>query len=109
MQTKRLEKLRKLFMQEISNLIIYDLDDSNLKNVVITRVEVTPDLKNAKVYFTTLKEGEEKNAQKALESAKGLIRSLLLKKLKLKYVPDIAFIFDKDLKYLEKVWEHFQK
>ncbi len=109
METRRVEKLRKLFMEEIAKLVLYELDDPNLKKAIVTRVEVTPDLKNAKVYFTTFQEGEEKEVQKSLEKAKGLIRKMLLKKLKLKYIPDMVFIFDKDLKYLEQVWRNLQK
>ena len=108
MQGRRIEKLSKLFMEEIANIILYQLENKDLKDVVITRVEITPDIKNAKVYFTTLQEGREKEAQRALDGAKNHIRSLLLKRLKIKYIPDIAFIFDKDLKHMEKLWQRFQ-
>ncbi len=105
MKDRRLQKLSKLFMEEIANIILYELENPALKQAIITRVEITPDLRNAKVYFTSLQEGKEREVQKALESSKNLIRSMLLKRLDLRYTPDIAFIFDKELKHFEKIWQ----
>ncbi|ADC89965.1 ribosome-binding factor A [Thermocrinis albus DSM 14484] len=102
---RRKERLRELLKQEIANLILYHLKDPRLKEVVVTRIELSPDMKDMTVYYTTLTEGEEEKIQKALEQAKGFIRHQLMKSLDIKYVPNMRFKFDKELKQMERLWE----
>lgn len=102
---RRRAKLGKLLMEEIATMVHQELKDSRLEGVVITYVELSSDMQNAKVYFTTLEEGKEAQAQKALNSASGYIRAQLMKKLKLKHLPLLTFVFDKELKRMEKIWE----
>lgn len=98
-------RLEKLLMQEIAELVLRALQDPRLEGVVITHVELSPDLWNAKVYFTTLTEGREQEAGKALEQAKPQIRSLLSRSLRTKRLPELHFVFDRELKRMERIWE----
>lgn len=98
-------RLEKLLMEEIAGLILKELKDPRLEEVVITRVELSLDLGNAKVYFTTLTEGKEEEAKRALEQAKALIRGFLSRGLRIRRLPELHFVFDKELKRMEKIWE----
>ncbi len=98
-------KLAKQLMEEIASLIHREIKDPRLEGVVITGVELSEDMSVAKVYFTTLEEGREEEAKKALEHAKGYIRSQLMKSLSVRKVPNLIFLFDKELKRMERIWE----
>lgn len=102
--SRKREKVSSLLKEEVAK-ILKDAHDKRLTSVVITRIELSEDLKHAKVYFTTIPEGIEKEAEEALNNAKGYIRTNLLKRLDLKFVPQLTFKFDKELKSLEKIWE----
>lgn len=98
-------RLEKLLMEEIAGLMLRELRDPRLTDVVITHVELSQDMKRARVYFTTLQEGKEKEAEDALRHASPFIRSQLTKSLKIKRLPGLEFIFDRELKRMEKIWQ----
>jgi len=98
-------KFAKQLMEEIASLIQMEIKDPRLEGLVITGLELSEDMSVAKVYFTTLEEGKEEEAKKALEHAKGYIRSQLMKSLRVKRMPNLVFIFDKELKRMERIWE----
>ncbi|MCY0867174.1 MAG: 30S ribosome-binding factor RbfA [Aquificaceae bacterium] len=98
-------KFAKQLMEEIASLIHREIKDPRLEGLVITGLELSEDMSVAKVYFTTLEEGKEEEGKKALEHAKGYIRSQLMKSLRVKRMPNLVFIFDKELKRMERIWE----
>lgn len=61
--------------------------------VSVTRAEVAPDLKNAKIYFSYLT-GEEKEIKKALVRAQGMLRRHLAMTLNLRVTPELSFTAD---------------
>jgi ribosome-binding factor A len=72
--------------------------------VTITDVEVTPDVKQAKVYFTVLggKEAREE-AQAGLRSAAGWLRRELGRRVRLRHVPELIFRYDRSLERGERI------
>src|SRR3989304_4976814 len=92
MQGKRLERVNQLIKEEISPLVQRELKDPRLGFVTITEVDVTPDLKQAKVFVSVLGP-EEKwvSSFKALESARGFMWSWLRKHLDLRVPPQLLF------------------
>ncbi|SNZ12212.1 30S ribosome-binding factor RbfA [Hydrogenobacter hydrogenophilus] len=102
--SRKKDRLSNLLKEEIA-YILKHAQDPRLAMVVITRLELSQDLKHAKVYFTTIPEGAEKEVEKALQSARGYIKSQLMKNLRIKFVPDLVFKFDAELKAFEKLWE----
>ncbi len=98
-------RLEKLLMEEIAGLVVKDIKDPRLADVVITHVELSQDMKRARVYFTTLQEGREKEAENALKHAGAFIRAKLSKNLKIKRLPELDFVFDKELKRMENIWQ----
>ncbi len=102
---KRADRVGDLIREEIAGMLLRgDIKDPRLGFVTITHVKMTPDLKEARAYFSQL--GTEKDVSSSLEglnSASGYIRRALAKKLSLKYIPHITFFFDETLEYSDHI------
>lgn len=98
-------KLEKLLMEELAELLLKRLKDPRVENVVITRVELSEDMSRAKVYFTTLEEGKEEQAKRALEHSSTFLKAELFKRLRIRRLPELIFLFDRELKRMERIWE----
>ena len=102
----RIEKVQELMKHEISRMILQELKDPRIGFVTVTQVEVTGDLRMAKIYVSFM--GNEKDAKltlQGLQSSLGYIRRELGKRIRLRYVPEISFVPDESLMYSE----HIQK
>lgn len=80
--------------QVLAEAIARDLSDPRLGFVTITHVEATQDVREAKVYFTTLRGSERRGSQEALESARGLLQSRLGRELRTRQTPQLTFHYD---------------
>ena len=78
---------------ELAMLLLQKVKDQRLAQVVITRVEVTPDMRSAFIYFNC-PEGELKQVEAGLASSRGFMRSHLAKELNLRYMPELLFKYD---------------
>ena len=67
--------------------------------VSITAVDCTPDLKNAKIFYSVMGERRKGDTQKGLENATGYIRTQLAKLLNLRITPELRFIQDDSMKH----------
>lgn len=89
--------------QEICE-ILRDVKDPRVSGafITVTSVEVTPDFKYAKVFYSTLADNatleEEKELRLGLRSASGYIRSQLAQRLNLRITPELTFVKDESLK-----------
>ncbi len=100
MATRRQKQVAELLHQEISQLIQYRTQDPRLGFVTVTDVEISPDLRQARVYVTVL--GNDVDAQSTLEglaSASGYFRRELGQSLALRHVPQLSFQLDTSLEY----------
>ena len=70
--------------------------DERLSKVTFTDVKMSPDLKIAKVYFSTL-DNNPKIAEEALKGAKGLLRKKVGEELQLRYTPSLQFYYDESV------------
>lgn len=85
---------------ELGEILQQELDDPRLELTTCTRVQVTGDLKLAKVYVSVLAEPEaQKKSMAALEHAAGFVRRLLGERLGLRSAPEIRFVFDPSVEY----------
>ncbi len=96
-----------MIKEEISFLIVKgEIKDPRVRAVTITGVEMSEDLRMAKVYFTVHGGQEErKRAMEGLGRAAGFIKRTLGKRLRLKRVPDLSFTFDDSLEYGDRIEE----
>lgn len=102
----RHERVEKTIQKEVSSIIHDELKDPRLGFVTITRVELTRDLRDAKIYFSVLgKEQDYKRTKDALDSALGFIRSLIARRIRLRFAPTICFKEDKSAEYSIRIQE----
>ena len=102
----RIEKLQELIKQEMSKMLLREIKDPRIGFVTVTDVEMTGDLREAKIYVSVM--GDEKKVKdslKGLQSALGFIRREIGKRIRLRFTPEISFALDTSLDYSE----HIQK
>jgi len=90
---KRADRVGDQMKQEIADILMRKIKDPRIGFVTVTDVEVTDDLKNAKVFVSIYGDDKEKTF-KGLNSASAFIRSELGRRMRLKFVPEILFRFD---------------
>ncbi|GAC1398173.1 MAG: 30S ribosome-binding factor RbfA [Ktedonobacteraceae bacterium] len=91
----RQERLGEQFAAELSELIRTRLKDPRVGFASITRVEVSNDLRHAKVHVSVMGTPEEQKAtMKGLNSAAGYLRHELASRVTLRYMPEIVFKLD---------------
>jgi ribosome-binding factor A len=109
---KRAERVKHLIQQEISQILQLDVKDPRVKLVTVTAVKLTADLREAKVLVSSLSDTSDREALLVgLKRATGYIRGELGRRLKLKYIPQIEFIFDDSYDRQERILtllEHIQ-
>ncbi|MDD5424351.1 MAG: 30S ribosome-binding factor RbfA [Candidatus Omnitrophica bacterium] len=106
----RPERVASEMREYISMIIAENIKDPRIGFVTVTRVEVTPDLRNAKVYFSSLGGAKEKEyAAKGLNSATGFIRKMLGERLRMKFTPELLFRLDESTEYSLHLNEIFDK
>jgi ribosome-binding factor A len=110
MQYQRKERVGDLIKREIAHIIQSELKDPGIGFVTITGVEVSADLKQAKTFYTVLgNEDSKKRSASALRRASGFIQNEIGRRLRLKYIPEISFKFDKSVEYGAHIEELIQR
>jgi ribosome-binding factor A len=106
----RLGRIAEAFKEEIMDMIQRDLKDPRIGFVTVTRVEVSPDLKHATVFISILgDEAKRDETLKAMERAKGHIRTELGKRVRLKFLPELEFVHDMAIEESLRVSEIIKK
>ena len=104
MSNMRAERVGEHMKQEIMDIVNNKVKDPRVGFLTITDVELTNDLSHAKVYLTVLGSNKEiDNTFKALEKAKGFIKSELGSRMRLRIIPDLTFEYDKSIEYGNKI------
>lgn len=87
--------------RELSRIIAREIKDPRIHPMTsVVSVDVTPDLKYAKVFVSVLGNDEEKEkTQEGLKSAASHIRSQLAKSLNLRNTPELVFVMDDSIEY----------
>lgn len=132
---RRVERLNQLFREELSRLIRRELQDPRVELVTVTGVEVSGDLRHAKVFVRTLRDlqaaragaeeevgddsGDEDDAEgdgsgergalaealEGLRSAEGFLRGTLGRELRLRRIPELHFEADRTLERARRIEE----
>lgn len=94
------EELRK----EISDIILHEIKDPDIGFVSIVLVDVSRDLRVAKVYYSVMGSDEEiTKTQQAMARVTGFIRHELAARLSLRYTPELVFIYDNSIEHGIKI------
>ena len=98
------QSLGQIFLRDEAKVPILDT-----KNITVTEVRMSADLKNAKAYVIPLGGKNTDRAVDILTEFSHLIRKALSKKVDMKFLPKVSFIGDKSFDYAEKIEKLIQK
>jgi ribosome-binding factor A len=104
MSGRRQERVGDLLRDEVSEIIQREMSDPRLGFVSITRVELSPDLRYARLFVSVFAdEDERKQALVALNKASGFIRRTLAPRLRMRTIPELSFRLDQSMEHAENV------
>ena len=98
------QSLGQIFLKDEAKVPILET-----KNITVTEVRMSPDLKNARAYVIPLGGKDTESAVDTLTKFSYLIRKVLSKKIDMKFLPKVSFIGDKSFDYAEKIEKLIQK
>ena len=109
--TRRTERIQELIREELSDLILRDLRDPRLEGLIsLTRVEVSADLSNARIFVSVMSEtADPQDAIKALQSASGYLHKELVHRLEMRKIPFLHFRLDTSISEGAAVLAHIDK
>src|ERR1700689_5032582 len=97
---QRVKRLGEQIQRELTELLRRDVKDERIGNVTITAVNVTGDLRTARVYYLVFgKDGPDPKVQQGLTSAAGFLRNALSKSLMIRYTPTLSFELDTSIEH----------
>lgn len=106
----RAERVGKLIEREISLILQTEIDDPRMQGIAITKVEMTKDIKFARVFYVFYGDkNREEEAENALMSHVKHVRKVVGERVSLRFVPELSFRKDKSEEYRETVDEIFKK
>jgi ribosome-binding factor A len=97
-QGSRPDRVADQIRGELGQLLAREVHDPGIGFVTITRVQVSPDIQQARVFYTAL--GDEKarrNSERALARAIPFLRRQIGARLRLKRVPELKFLYDESI------------
>lgn len=106
MSVLRPSRVAEEIKKEVSTIISREIKDPRVGFITVTGVEVSNDLRYAKIFVSVLggKEEEELTLA-ALNRAKGLVRSEIGKRIRLRFAPEITFVIDQSLDRGDRIRE----
>ncbi|MBW1835731.1 MAG: 30S ribosome-binding factor RbfA [Deltaproteobacteria bacterium] len=96
----RADRVGGLIQKALSDILHRRIKDPRLEGTTITGVRMSPDLKLARIYFTT--SGDQARKEAAIEGynhALGYVKRILARRLGLRYMPDLRFFYDESFDY----------
>lgn len=103
-QGSRPDRVGEEIRKELSELIAREVHDPGVGFVTITRVKMTPDLQNARVFYTLI--GDTKARQdthRALGRAAAFLRRQVANRLRLKHAPELSFLYDESIERQDRI------
>jgi ribosome-binding factor A len=89
---------------ELAELIAREVHDPGIGFMTLTQVKVTPDLQQARVYYTTIgDEKQRKETSRALGRATPFLRRQVGRRLRLKHVPELEFFYDESIERQDRI------
>ena len=110
--SQRQLRVGELIKQSLGQIFLRDeakLPSLETKNITVTEVRMSPDLKNARAYVIPLGGKDSEKAVDILTEFSHLIRKALSKKIEMKFLPKVSFVSDKSFDYAQKIEKLIQK
>lgn len=99
----RSNRVAEQMKKELGEILNQKIKDPRIGFVTVTDIEVTNDLRQAKVFFSVLEEEKKEETLSGLTQASGFIRSEIGKRIRLRKVPEISFLFDEAHAYGSRI------
>jgi ribosome-binding factor A len=99
MTSRRAQKVAEAIREVVSMAILTELKDPRVKDVTVTFVEVSSDLRHAKVHVSVM--GDETRQQlslRGLQSAAGFLQAKIASQVEMRYTPRLNFLLDQGVK-----------
>jgi ribosome-binding factor A len=100
MGSRRLLKAAEAIREVVSMAILTELRDPRIQDVTVTHVEVSPDMRHAKIQVSVMgDEAKERLAMRGLEHASGFLQQKVARRIETRYTPRLHFALDKGVKH----------
>ena len=101
---KRAERVADQIRMEVADILARKTKDPRIGFVTVTDVDLSPDLRVARIYVSSLREGQsEELALQGLSKAVGFVRGELGRRLELRYTPELIFCQDGSYQYGRRI------
>ncbi len=102
--SRRVEQIGDILRAELSRLILTDVRDPRVKLASVSTVEMSRDLRHARVRVSVLGSEEERVAcVEALQRARGFLRSRIAARIQLRHAPELDFHLDRGAEHAEHI------
>ncbi len=99
MSARRLLKAAEAIREVVSMAIVAELRDPRVRDVTVTHVEVSPDMRHARVHVSIMgDEARQKLGLRGLQSAAGFLQSKIAEQIDTRYTPRLLFVLDQGIK-----------
>jgi ribosome-binding factor A len=100
MSTRRVQKVAEAIREVVSMSILTELQDPRVRDVTVTGVEASGDLRFAKVMVSVMGDETRQNLTlRGLQSAAGFLQSKIAERIDLRYTPRLTFVLDQGVKH----------
>lgn len=99
----KIERINHMIMEEVSKILMLELKDERFKFVTVTDCDTSNDLSYCKIYVTVLDKEKKEETMKALNKASSFIRGELAKRIEIRHIPELKFLYDESISYGEKI------
>ena len=100
MSTRRVQKVAEAIREVVSMSILTELQDPRVRDVTVTGVEASGDLRYAKVMVSVMGDDSRQNLTlRGLQSAAGFLQSKIADRIDLRYTPRLTFVLDQGVKH----------
>lgn len=102
--SRRTERLGEEIREEVARMIGSELKDPRIGFVTVTRVDLAPDLRNARIHVGVLGDATQRSRSLAgLRQAAGFLRRAVGQRLRLRHAPELVFEYDEGLDAADRV------
>jgi ribosome-binding factor A len=99
MSSRRLLKAAAAVREVVGLSILADLKDPRIRDVTVTHVEISPDMRHAKVHVSVMgNETQQQLSLRGLQSAAGFLQSKIAERIETRYTPRLMFVLDQGVK-----------
>lgn len=100
MSSRRVLKAAEAIREVVSMAILVELRDPRISDVTVTRVELSADMRYAKIYVSVMgAENKQHLALRGLDSAAGFLQQKVAKRIDTRYTPRLSFVLDQGVKH----------